>query len=251
MPVFERLTPLADAIESLEAPWVSAWQAAGEEAEGFQPLLDATAKFNGEIEKHIGAIAEITGNSADTLRSVFKPVNAGSVWFSGIESPSTFLRKVAEHGSFSLEYIVEKEMAQTLAKWVARAREEDAKRASSGENVLSHPMEAMEAIFMGSAIPRLKAEHAVRTYSSSLTPLEEKLKREGVLQEYSGKGYPDRVSARRDFAFFVADKDGGPDVLHFWPKGRAANHIVKVPMVSVEPQALPQAPTEQRSGPRP
>lgn len=229
--IFAGLNTIADSIEKLEGQWLQAWKllddktTPGEDA--VKNIQEATATLNSEIDRHVDEVAKITNNSVQAIRQSYHPKDWSDVWFGRANwiSPSNFLRKVAQHRSFNVNYWAESERKQACESLRAQALSDDD---------IKTPDQAAQEISVG-GIPHVAQADALRNHNS-LSKLEEALLASGILEPYD-KAHKDRISATKNFAFITRDADGNREFC-FWPSGLAANHIDRQDMNE------PQAPTD-------
>jgi len=243
---YERLMQIAEQIEAREGPWRLAWNALlGSNGNArVERVKVATGILNAAIESVVDEIARCTNNSATTVRSVFRPRSDLEVWFGSgpAMSPSSFLRQVAVHRSFNVQYWWDRERAEEVRACEARA--------TTGEALPADL--AADAIAAG-GVPIVAHGACVRRHRGSATVLEQALFLRRVLVPYL---LPDMerwdrlmaigapmgqhieslsadLSASRSFAFQQASDAGGLELV-FWPIHRTARHQVRRPRPPLE-----------------
>lgn len=105
----ETLMRISETVAKLEENWHAAWvNLTGPEGSRTQArdVIEACRTLNQQIEPLVDMVADVTGNSRQTLRQVFAPQDEYSVWFGNRThySPSAFIRNVATYGSFRPSY---------------------------------------------------------------------------------------------------------------------------------------------------
>jgi hypothetical protein len=235
---FSALIAIAKEIEPAEKAWLAAWalDAATPGKELEQAILSATKTLNQAIEPKVAAIAQATGNSESTIRSVYAPREFGHTWFTlGSASPSKFLLKVAEHQSFNEEF------------WRSQERKAERCDLESRVNFSLTPMPARMAAkcIREGSVAHIQDTAAQRTYAGRLSHFELQLVEAGLLARYDSSAVEDRVSATQSFAYVVHGRKDGSDTRTFclWPAHRSARHIESSPIVgnTVQPEDREEA----------
>lgn len=216
---FEALNRIASEIEPFEKAWQVAWNDfyganySSDVKDLLAVLKLSTKEFNDVIEPKISEIASVTGNSAETIRMVFKPVDDMSVWFGSINHPSSgFLRKVAEHRSFNTTY------------WADQERLKEEKTFLGKVDVSAKIVDVVEAVrLMGKGlVPNISKSECVRQFGS-MSRLEVEMFARGLLKNYD-RNEKDRVSTTQAVAFVTTDVKGD-SVMAYWCKSAAINRI--------------------------
>ena len=102
----ECIPAIIEALQETEQNWLRAVQSfySKPSHERWIEASEYAKLLNEEIAKHIGAIAEATNNSTDTLIQMFKPDADISVWFSQTGSITAHLGKLYKYGTFNTSY---------------------------------------------------------------------------------------------------------------------------------------------------
>lgn len=219
---FRALLPIADAIEKFEATWLRAV------SRNDLDLMTETARpLNAAIVGFIEQIAKITNNSPSHM-GTFAPRNPYDAWFGDNQSPSAFLRCVAQHQSFNRDY------------WAAceRAADRTALLASIDPTETVVAVELAAKLIHQGRVPHVTASDGKRQYGY-LCPLEIALLAQGDLENYDTTGRA-RVSTTKPLAFIVHTKDSNgveTQELNFWPAHVNRDHSERT-LISERPEAF-------------
>lgn len=219
---FRALLPIADAIEMFEAPWRRAV------SKNDLALMTETARpLNAAIVGFVEQIAKITNNSPSHI-GTFAPRNPYDAWFSDNQSPSAFLRCVAQHQSFNRDY------------WAAceRAADRAALLASIDPTKTVVGVELAAKLIHQGRVPHVTASDGKRQYGY-LCPLEIALLAQGDLENYDAT-HRDRVATTKPLAFIVHAKDSNgleTQELNFWPAHLSRSQIERT-LISENPEAF-------------
>ncbi len=242
---FDGLIAIADEIEAVEGPWVTAWgrimnpDDVTPGSKLSEDLFKVTEELNAFISARVDKVAEITGNSVPAIRMRYAPKDELGVWFGATPgSPaSRFLRKVAQHKSFNTDY------------WAAQERrdERDAFFAKADPSAPVVSVDEAAAIMKAGGVPNVAAYDFLRDTppgdfekeSSLLSRLERAMVRAGLLEQYD-RMYADRVSTTQSVAFVFKNDQGDADGV-YWAKGVARQRSENIALETVAAES-PEVP---------